>query len=74
MSLSDIDKYCNLQPEGLNLLKTAMEKLSLSARSFDRIKKVSRTITDLDNSDTIKTEHLGEALQYSSLDCEGWES
>lgn len=63
-----------MQPEGLNLLKTTMEKLSLSARAFDRIKKVSRTIADLDNSDTIKTEHLAEAIQYRGLNCESWGS
>ena len=74
MSSRDIDKYCDLQPEGLNLLKTAMEKLSLSARAFDRIKKVSRTIADLDNSNIIKTEHLAEAIQYRSLDRESWGS
>ena len=74
MSSIDIDKYCNLQPEGLSLLKTAMEKLSLSARSFDRIKKAARTIADLDNSDTIKTEHLAKAIQYHSLDRESWGS
>ena len=74
MSSRDIDSYCNLQPEGLDLLKTAMEKLSLSARAFDRIKKVARTIADLDNSDTIKTEHLAEAIQYRSLDRESWGS
>lgn len=74
MSSKDIDKYCNLQSEGLGLLKTAMEKLSLSARAFDRIKKVARTIADLDNSDTIKTDHLAEAIQYRSLDRESWGS
>jgi len=74
MSSRDIEKYCSLQPEGLNLLKTAMEKLSLSARAFDRIKKVSRTIADLDNSNIIKTEHLAEAIQYRSLDRESWGS
>ncbi len=70
----DIDKYCNLHPDGLSLLKTAMERLSLSARAFDRIKKVARTIADLDNSTDIKTEHLAEAIQYRSLDRESWGS
>ncbi len=74
MSSKDIDKYCGLQPEGLSLLKTAMEKLSLSARAFDRIKKVARTIADLDSSIDIKTEHLAEAIQYRSLDRESWGS
>ena len=74
MSSKDIDKYCNLQSDGLRLLKTAMEKLSLSARAFDRIKKVARTIADLDNSIEIKTEYLAEAIQYRSLDRESWGS
>jgi magnesium chelatase family protein len=74
MSSKDIDKYCNLQPEGMGLLKRAMERLSLSARAFDRIKKVSRTIADLDNSNEIAERHLAEAIQYRSLDRESWGS
>lgn len=74
MSSKDIEKYCNLQADGLSLLKTAMERLSLSARAFDRIKKVSRTIADLDKSSNIKAEHLAEAIQYRSLDRESWGS
>lgn len=72
MSSKDIDTYCQLQPEGVALLKTAMERLSLSARAFIRIKKVARTIADLDNSAGIKSEHLAEAIQYRSLDRESW--
>jgi magnesium chelatase family protein len=74
MSSKDVDKYCNLQADGFNLLKTAMERLSLSARAFVRIKKVARTIADLENSEDIKAEHLAEAIQYRSLDRESWGS
>lgn len=74
MSSKDIDKYCNLQAEGLSLLKNTMEKLSLSVRAFDRIKKVARTIADLDSSIDIHTEHLAKAIQYRSLDRESWGS
>jgi magnesium chelatase family protein len=74
MSSKDVDKYCVLQPDGGSLLKTAMERLSLSARAFVRIKKVARTIADLDNSLDIKAEHLAEAIQFRSLDRESWGS
>lgn len=65
-------EFCKIDAVGQSLLKTAMEKLSLSARAYDRILKVSRTIADLDNSDDIKPEHLAEAIQYRSLDRETW--
>ncbi|MFA5780743.1 MAG: magnesium chelatase, partial [Bacteroidales bacterium] len=63
---------CKIDDTGQNLLKTAMDKLSLSARAYDRILKVARTIADLDNSEEIKTDHLAEAIHYRSLDRENW--
>lgn len=67
-----LHSVCEIKEEGRTLLKTAMERLGLSARAYDRILKVSRTIADLDASNEIKTEHLAEAIQYRSLDRDGW--
>jgi len=69
-----IRKFCELTPEGSGLLKTAMERLGLSARAYDRILKVARTIADLDNSTNIQSEHVAEAIQYRSLDRDNWGS
>ena len=65
-------EICVIDTPSQNLLKAAMEKLNLSARAYDRILKVSKTIADLSASDEIKPEHLAEAIQYRSLDREGW--
>ena len=72
MSSKMLKEICVITQAGSNLLKVAMEKLNLSARAYDRILKVSRTIADLAGTDDIKVEHLAEAIQYRSLDREGW--
>jgi magnesium chelatase family protein len=72
MSSSMIREYCNIDVAGQLLLKNAMQKLNLSARAYDRILKVGRTIADLGGSEQIKIEHLAEAIQYRSLDREQW--
>ncbi len=72
MSSAMVRDICQLTQAGITLLKTAMQRLQLSARAYDRILKVSRTIADLANSDEIKVEHLAEAIHFRSLDREGW--
>ncbi len=67
-----VKEVCQINEAGKTLLKTAMEKLGLSARAYDRILRVSRTIADLSQTEQIKIEHLAEAIQYRSLDREGW--
>ncbi|NOY38493.1 MAG: YifB family Mg chelatase-like AAA ATPase [Chlorobi bacterium] len=72
MSRKMLEKYCQIDDAGQQLLKNAMEKIGLSARAYDRILKVARTIADLDDSENIRNNHLAEAIQYRSLDREGW--
>ena len=72
MSGRMVHEVCQLNKPGITLLKTAMERLQLSARAYDRILKVARTAADLEGSEEIKIEHLAEAIQYRSLDREGW--
>lgn len=72
MSSKLLKEICTINEIGQKLLKAAMDKLNLSARAYDRILKVSRTIADLAASDDIRPEHLAEAIQYRSLDREGW--
>ena len=72
MTVKHIRKFCKLNEESKTLLKTAMERLNLSARAYDRILKVSRTIADLEGVEEIYSTHISEAIQYRSLDREGW--
>ena len=72
MNVKQIREFCKLSEESLLLIKTAMEKLNLSARAYDRILKVARTIADLANSENITPDHIAEAIQYRSLDRDGW--
>jgi magnesium chelatase family protein len=72
MSSTQAREYCALNPIGAQLLKTAMQRLQLSARAYDRILKVARTISDLAGSEQILPEHLAEAIQFRSLDRAAW--
>lgn len=72
MGSKQIQKFCRLDEASMSLLKNAMDRLNLSARAYDRILKVARTIADLENTADLNGNHIGEAIQYRSLDREGW--
>lgn len=72
MSSKSVRDICEISETGKQLLKNAMERLNLSARAYDRILKVARTIADMENSVNIENQHLAEAIQYRSLDRESW--
>jgi magnesium chelatase family protein len=72
MNTKELRKYCELSDESLKLIQKAMERLKLSARAYDRILKVARTIADLESKESIQNHHIAEAIQYRSLDREGW--
>ena len=72
MTTKQIREFCVLDDASKSLLKNAMERLNLSARAYDRILKVARTIADLDGSESVAGNHISEAIQYRSLDREGW--
>ena len=72
MTTKQLQVYCKLSNKGKELLKTAMEQLNLSARAYDRILKVARTIADLEGTEDIQNDHLAEAINYRSLDRDNW--
>ena len=72
MGTKELREYCRIDAPSQTLLNKAMERLGLSARAYDRILKVSRTVADLAKSENIKMEHLAEAIQFRSLDRESW--
>ena len=72
MSMKEFEIYCKIDEAGSHLLKTAMDKMGLSARAYDRILKVARTIADLESKEKIEAAHIAEAIQYRSLDRTNW--
>ncbi len=74
MNSKQLRTYCKVDDAGAKLLKVAMEKRGLSARAYDRILKIARTIADLDNQEKINAQHIGEAIQFRNLDKESWGS
>jgi len=74
MNSKQLRNICSIDEAGQMMLKTAMEKLGLSARAYDRILKVSRTIADMEGAEHIEAQHLAEAINYRSLDRDNWAS
>jgi magnesium chelatase family protein len=72
MSPRNIEQFCQLDDTSRHVLKLAMDRLGLSARAYDRILKVARTIADLEKSNNISVQHISEAIQFRSLDRMGW--
>jgi magnesium chelatase family protein len=72
LTSKELKAHCELTPEALKLLKSAMQELNLSARSYTKVLKISRTIADLAESNQILSEHIAEAIQYRSLDRQLW--
>ena len=72
MTTSLLQKYVQLDDQALNLLRTAMKKFNLSARAYDRILKVSRTIADLEGAENVLPSHIAEAIGYRNLDRDNW--
>jgi magnesium chelatase family protein len=72
MSRAELLQHCAISDAGRDLLKNAMDRLGLSARAYDRILKVARTVADLDGHEIIDLQHLSEAIQLRSLDRENW--
>ncbi|MDD4032661.1 MAG: magnesium chelatase, partial [Bacteroidales bacterium] len=72
METRHLHRFCRVSPEASSLLKLAMNRLGLSARAYDRILKVSRTIADLDGAESILPAHISEAIRYRSLDRDRW--
>jgi magnesium chelatase family protein len=72
MTSKETDEFCRLSDEAEELLKTAILELGISARAYDKIRKISRTIADMDSSDIIRSHHLSEAVGYRCLDRNLW--